>query len=162
AIVNAAAAISAEVIEDCCAAEYCPTVICPPCDSCCPDCPRYEPCTCITTWIRTCKNSYRVGEPITITYHVSALAKVNITDYTADGRSTTNNLGTRGPGTYSISGTIGPPGGPEILLLKAEPPSGCTAYAIAVFQVIEEEEPKVRIEWHFGLPKKEEPECPED
>ena len=162
AIVNAAAAISAEVIEDCCAAEYCPTVICPPCDSCCPDCPRCEPCICITTWIRTDKSSYTVGESITTTYYVSDRAQVSVVDYRSDGTSTTNNLGTCGPGTYRISGSINPPSGLEVLLLKAEPRSGCTAYAIAVFQVIGEEEPKIRIEWHFGLPKKEEPECPED
>jgi len=53
AMVNAAAAVDAAVLEDCCVRNYskaCPPVTCPPCNSCCPDCPKVTcpkcpPCT---------------------------------------------------------------------------------------------------------------------
>jgi len=161
AIVSAAAAIDAEVIEDCCEAEYCedcPPVICPPCDSCCPDCPEFEPRICITAWIKTCKGTYRVGESITITYYVSDRARVKIVDYRSDGSSKTINLGLRNPGTYSFSGSVNPPAGPEVLVLTAEGSSGCSACAIAVFQVAGAE-PKIEFKFNFpffSTPEEEE------
>ena len=165
AVVNAAAAINAEVIKDCCLEEYCedcPTVICPPCDSCCPDC---DPCTCITAWIKTDKSSYAVGDAMKITYQISGHAKISYVHYRSDGSSSITNFGTRNPGTYSISGTAGTPGGLQVLMLQAVPTSGCTAYAIAVFRVAEEEEPQIKIQWNFGPfgpPQQEEPSCPDD
>ena len=43
AMANAAAAVDAVVIEECCEGKYakdCPSVVCPPCNSCCQDCPK--------------------------------------------------------------------------------------------------------------------------